>query len=199
MTKKITTILAAIAIGGLYAGGALAGAGHDAAKETVVKEIRGMAQDMKSSGANAHSEAFSFGQAGDAAKVNRTIDIEMMDNTFNFSTLDIKPGDVIRFNVKNMGEVVHEFNIAEASMHGEHQNAMMKMMESGAMEVDRINVKAMSSGEAAHDDPNSVLVEPGKTAELIWQFKKAANIEFACNVPGHYEDGMKGEILYKSN
>jgi uncharacterized cupredoxin-like copper-binding protein len=45
-----------------------------------------------------------------------------------------------------------------------------------------------------HDDPNSVLVEPGKTAELTWTFSKATNLEFACNVPGHYQAGMVGKL-----
>ncbi|MNC74234.1 Copper binding protein, plastocyanin/azurin family [compost metagenome] len=45
-----------------------------------------------------------------------------------------------------------------------------------------------------HDDPNSVLVEPGKTAELTWTFSKATRLEFACNVPGHYQAGMKGDL-----
>lgn len=45
-----------------------------------------------------------------------------------------------------------------------------------------------------HDDPNSVLVEPGKTAELTWTFTKATNLEFACNIPGHHQAGMVGKL-----
>ncbi|MNL78605.1 hypothetical protein D3C87_2050360 [compost metagenome] len=45
-----------------------------------------------------------------------------------------------------------------------------------------------------HDDPNSVLVEPGKTAELTWIFTKATRLEFACNIPGHYQAGMVGQL-----
>ena len=45
-----------------------------------------------------------------------------------------------------------------------------------------------------HDDPNSVLVEPGKTAELTWTFSKATSLEFACNIPGHYQAGMVGKL-----
>ncbi len=35
-----------------------------------------------------------------------------------------------------------------------------------------------------HDDPNSVLIEPGSTQELIWTFNDSAGLQFACNVPG---------------
>lgn len=44
------------------------------------------------------------------------------------------------------------------------------------------------------DDPNSVLVEPRKTAELTWAFGKATNLEFVCNIPGHYQAGMVGKL-----
>ncbi|MCF5138712.1 plastocyanin/azurin family copper-binding protein, partial [Pseudomonas lactis] len=39
-----------------------------------------------------------------------------------------------------------------------------------------------------------VLVEPGKTAELTWTFKQATGLEFACNLPGHYQAGMVGKL-----
>jgi len=45
-----------------------------------------------------------------------------------------------------------------------------------------------------HDDPNSVLLEPGETKELVWTFPKEATLEFACNIPGHYQAGMVGHI-----
>ena len=45
-----------------------------------------------------------------------------------------------------------------------------------------------------HDDPNSVLLRPGETKELIWRFAGGMTLEFACNVPGHYEAGMVGEL-----
>lgn len=46
-----------------------------------------------------------------------------------------------------------------------------------------------------HDDPNGVLIEPGKTADLTWKFTRDAELEIACNLPGHYEAGMLGHIL----
>ena len=41
-----------------------------------------------------------------------------------------------------------------------------------------------------------VWVEPGKTGNFVWTFERTANLEFACNIPGHYEDGMKGPIRF---
>ena len=33
--------------------------------------------------------------------------------------------------------------------------------------------------------------------ELVWKFTSATDLEFACNVPGHYDAGMMGEIDFK--
>ena len=47
-----------------------------------------------------------------------------------------------------------------------------------------------------HNEPNSILLEPGQTGEITWSFPQGADVdlEFACNVPGHYDAGMAGEI-----
>jgi len=47
------------------------------------------------------------------------------------------------------------------------------------------------------EGPNTVLVAPGKTAELTWRFAEPAELEFACNLPGHYEAGMAGPVSFE--
>jgi uncharacterized cupredoxin-like copper-binding protein len=47
-----------------------------------------------------------------------------------------------------------------------------------------------------HDDPNSVLLESRETAEIIWTFAKPMELEFACNIPGHYDAGMAGSFQF---
>lgn len=185
MSQKFTWVFMAITVGGLSAGAALSDGTHSTGEA-----MHGGHADMT------HSAAFAFGEAGKAANVSRTIEIEMTDNAYNHSALDVKPGETIRFLVHNKGEAVHEFNIATSSMHEEHQSEMMKMMESGALDVDHINHDKMATGAMMHNDPNSVLLEPGTSAELIWQFNEAQNVEFACNIPGHYESGMHGQITF---
>ena len=103
--------------------------------------------------------------------------------------------------IVNDGEFVHEFNIGTADMHAEHQEEMMMMMDHGVLEADKINRERMQmdmgDGQTmAHDDPNSVLLEPGETAEVIWKFADPVELEFACNVPGHYESGMAGNFEF---
>jgi len=89
-------------------------------------------------------------------------------------------------------------------MHKAHHEEMVMMMEHGALEPDRINQGKMKmdmgNGKTMeHNDPNSVLLEPGKSAEIIWEFPKKAisQLEFACNIPGHYEAGMVGKVRFK--
>ena len=72
-------------------------------------------------------------------------------------------------------------------------------MEHGVLEADRINWKAAKQmqkdmGHGMHEEPNSVLLEPGKSGEVVWTFPDHATLEFACNVPGHYDSGMVGDI-----
>ncbi|MBL4613278.1 MAG: cupredoxin domain-containing protein [Magnetovibrio sp.] len=144
----------------------------------------------------------STGKQGNISEVTRTIEIKMFDNYYEPENLNIKKGETIRFAIKNMGDYVHEFNIGTASMHEAHQQEMVLMMEHGALEVDKINydLMKMDMGNGVtmeHNDPNSVLLEPGKTGEVIWKFTNKSALQFACNVPGHYESGMAGELSFK--
>ena len=45
-----------------------------------------------------------------------------------------------------------------------------------------------------HDDASSVLMEPGESKEIVWTFSEATDLEFARNVPGHYQADMVGDI-----
>ena len=144
-------------------------------------------------GAATHAD---IGHPGDPAKVDRTIEIVMRDTAYEPASMRIREGETVRFIVTNAGELVHEFNIGTAAMHGAHQAEMQTMVENGILEADRIRHDRMRHGEHGmhHDHANSVLLEPGQSGEVIWTFDTHARLEFACNVPGHYEAGMKGDF-----
>jgi len=146
-----------------------------------------------------HGSSGKTGSPGKASDATRTINVTMGDNFYEPENISVKEGETVRFVVKNAGEFVHEFNIATGEMHKAHAPEMMMMMEHGVLQVDHINWDAAkkmqaSMGHGMHDDPNSVLLEPGKSGEVIWTFPEHAELEFACNVPGHYESGMVGKI-----
>jgi uncharacterized cupredoxin-like copper-binding protein len=45
-----------------------------------------------------------------------------------------------------------------------------------------------------HDEPYMAHVPVGKTGEIIWNFNKAGDFDFACLIAGHYQAGMVGKI-----
>lgn len=149
------------------------------------------------------AHTYAFGQPASADKATRTVEVVMQDMSFSPKSLDVKAGETVHFVLVNKGQLLHEFNLGDAAMHAEHQKQMMQMQSGGMMNatgMGKMDHSAMGHGEMGgmkHDDPNSVLVEPGKTAELTWTFSKATGLEFACNIPGHYQAGMVGKINVK--
>lgn len=147
-----------------------------------------------SSGAFAHSEkphaskekkAISteektFGREGDPKKVTRTVKVDMSDKMrFTPETLEIKRGDVVRFEAKNSGKIMHEMVIGTMKELKEHAELMKKHP---GME---------------HDEPYMAHVAPGKAENIVWQFTKTGEFFYACLIPGHFEAGMVGKIVVR--
>lgn len=122
------------------------------------------------------------GQPGSPDAVDRTIRIDAADIEFDRQRIEVEAGETIRFVITNTGQLDHDFTLGTPAMQRAHQEEMRKMMADDGMQ--------------GHDDPNAVMLEPGQTKELIWRFAEADELEFACNVPGHYEAGMRGEIVF---
>jgi uncharacterized cupredoxin-like copper-binding protein len=130
----------------------------------------------------------------------------MRDSLFDRKELRVHPGETVRFILKNEGELLHEFNIGYPSDHAKHQKEMMRMMEMGMLSASGMAAPKHKSGyhgsghgdvgdkSMKHDDLNSILVKPGETKELIWRIGKVSNLDFACNLPGHYQAGMVGRF-----
>jgi uncharacterized cupredoxin-like copper-binding protein len=121
-----------------------------------------------------------FGQEGNPKKVSRTIRIDMSDN-MRFTPADVtaKRGETIKFVVHNGGKVLHEMVLGTTKAIKEHAELMKKFPE---ME---------------HADANMAHVRPGVNGEMVWQFTRAGEFQFACLQPGHYEAGMVGKVTVK--
>lgn len=148
-----------------------------------------------------HNDA--IGKPGQESAVDRVIEISLDDNYFDPESIEVRAGETIKFVLTNQGDGLHEFNIGTPEMHEAHQEEMTEMMDSMnmdgmdhssmmGMDHDSMDMGNMDMGGMEHDSPNSVFVKPGEQAELIWTFGEADNLEFACNVPGHYDSGMVG-------
>lgn len=143
-----------------------------------------------------HGAAAPYGEPGSKAKATRTVEVVMRDNLYDPETISVKAGETVRFVIKNEGELVHEFQIGTHDSIEEHAPMMEMMVDHGVLEADRINwdvAKEMEKTmDMSHDEPNSTLLEPGNSGEMIWTFPEDGEIAFACTVPGHYESGMEG-------
>lgn len=119
-----------------------------------------------------------IGKPGVASKVSRTINVEMVNGMrFKPSEIRVKKGETIRFVLKNTDGVKHEFSLGTQKELLEHYEVMKKFPD---ME---------------HDEPNKISLVPGKQGEVIWQFTKRDTVNFACLHPGHFDAGMKGQVI----
>lgn len=118
-----------------------------------------------------------WGIAGDAKAVQRTITVRMTDDMrFAPSHITAKQGETVRLRVENKGQILHEVVLGTQATLAEHAQWMLKFP---GME---------------HDEPYMAHVVAGKTGDLLWNFNRAGNFDFACLIAGHLQAGMKGTI-----
>lgn len=126
---------------------------------------------------HAAAHASPAGTPGSEQHVSRIIKVDALDSmSFKHEPITVKAGETIQFDITNHGVLVHEFAIGVTEEHKEHQIMMQQMPN------------------MQHDDPNVVTLQAGETKSLLWTFAKAADIEVACNIPGHYEGGMHSPV-----
>lgn len=118
-----------------------------------------------------------FGREGDPKNATRTVKIDMAD-TMRYlpSTITVKKGETVRFEVKNSGKIMHEIVLGTMQELREHAELMKKHP---GME---------------HEEPYMAHVPPGETERIVWQFTKPGEFYFGCLIPGHFEAGMVGKL-----
>ena len=125
-------------------------------------------------------EDTAFGRAGDPAIATRTIRVDMTDKMrFTPAALTVRRGETVRLVASNKGEVLHELVLGTPDELKKHAEMMKKHP---GME---------------HDEPHMAHVQPGRNGEIVWQFTKAGEFQFACLIPGHFEAGMVGKVTVK--
>ncbi len=125
----------------------------------------------------AHGATGTAGGPGKATDVTRTVRIDAGDTTFNVKQIQVKAGETVKFVITSKSSIPHEFVIASHDEHLEHRKMMQEM-----------------AGMTMDDEPNAVTIDPGQFKELIWKFGKDKDVEFACDIPGHAEQGMAGKF-----
>ncbi|MGE6608687.1 cupredoxin domain-containing protein [Halomonas sp. NPDC076908] len=127
------------------------------------------------------------------ADVDRTITLDAGDMWFDPETLEMAAGEIVKFEITNTGNLEHEFVIGSKEAQEEHRQMMLNMANGGGHDMSN-----MSNGDG-HDMANmsmaGVTIAPGETGTLLWSVPDNVNeLEYACNIPGHYESGMYGNF-----
>lgn len=110
-----------------------------------------------------------LGEPGEDSEIDRTIEVHADEFTLDPDTIEVEVGETIEFVLVNDGNAQHEFSIGQGHEH--HSG-----MEHGA---------ATGSTGA---------VDPGDEETLVWTFTEAGEIQFACHIAGHDEQGMTGTL-----
>ena len=120
----------------------------------------------------------------------RTVEIEMTLISFSVRSVDVRAGETIRFVISNTSFIPHDFTIGISKTQQARRAILSEMLKSESLDHD-------DGGSTKFDRDGSVLVFPGETKELVRTFAEAQHLEFGCNMSGHYEMGMRGDILIR--
>ena len=145
---------------------AACGGGTDAGSNDDHAHTEGESDDHAHDGAT-------FGEPGDPADADETIEIVAQDAPFRFEPeeIEVSAGDTIIFELVNEGEVQHELALlAEPT-------------------------EEATSGHEHSADPNATpRVDPGGREQVVWTFGEPGEYVYECHVDGHHLTGMRGKI-----
>lgn len=133
--------------------------------------------------ASAHTghEETAYGKPGDSRKPARIVQVVMREQDgrmiFIPDRIRIRTGEQVRFQLRNNGEIDHEFVVGTLEENLKHMKEMEK------------------NPDMEHDDPNARRLKPRTSGEIVWQFTRAGTFDFSCLIPGHREAGMFGTII----
>jgi len=127
------------------------------------------------------------------ADVDRTISLDAGDMWFDPETLEMAAGEIVKFEITNTGNLEHEFVIGSKEAQEEHRQMMLNMANGGGHDMS--NMSHGGGHDMASMDMAGVTIAPGETGTLLWSVPDNVNeLEYACNIPGHYESGMYGNF-----
>jgi uncharacterized cupredoxin-like copper-binding protein len=117
--------------------------------------------------------------AAATASATRTVEIAMQDIKFDVTTLTVELGETIDFEFTNTGKTVHDAFIGDSDAQMEHGEEMAHMGDMAGHSVDE----------------TAVTVQPGASGHLSYTFTERGTYEVGCHQPGHYEAGMKIQVV----
>jgi uncharacterized cupredoxin-like copper-binding protein len=111
-----------------------------------------------------------------AAPKVRTVVLDVRYSMFSTSSLTVRPGEVVRFVVRNHDPIPHELVIGDQAVQDYHEQGT----------------------DTRHARPGEVSVGPSGTAVTTYTFLardiSRSDVFFGCHLPGHWAYGMRGTI-----
>jgi len=112
---------------------------------------------------------------GAAARANAgTVHITIHYSSFAPDSLEVDPGETVRFVIRNTDPIDHEFILGDEHVQLVHEE-----------------------GTEAHHAPRpgEVSVPAGETVVTTYTFPETpGELIFGCHLPGHYDFGMHGSL-----
>ena len=103
----------------------------------------------------------------------RTVMLDVRHSRFSIEELHVRPGETVRFVLRNRDPIPHELIIGDQAVQDVHE----------------------AGTEAHHGDrPGEVSVAPGASAVTRYRFDRPGRLLFGCHLPGHWAYGMRGTI-----
>ncbi len=134
-----------------------------------------------------HEEAGGHDEEMPPAEGEPTIEIDVVLTDFAFEPdeLTVHAGETVRFHLVNEGAIEHEFRLSNDHRIEEH----------------------IASGHEGHGDEGHhgddadvvVLLAAGesRTVDVTFPADTGTFSQVACLIPGHYEAGMFGHLIYQ--
>ena len=104
---------------------------------------------------------------------DRTVEITIRHSRFVPAVVEADPGESIRFEIRNLDPIDHEFIVGDAEVHARHRDGTEPFH--GAV-------------------PGEVSVPPVGEASTTFRFEGPGEVVFACHLPGHLAHGMRGVV-----
>ncbi|MGH9165643.1 MAG: cupredoxin domain-containing protein [Acidimicrobiales bacterium] len=105
----------------------------------------------------------------------RTITLTARHSRFTPGRVTVPVGTTVRFIIRNLDPIDHEFIVGDAATHRRH-------------EVGR---------ETHHhgDEAGEISVPAGTSAVTAYRITSAGPVVFGCHLPGHFAYGMRGVVV----
>ena len=103
----------------------------------------------------------------------RTVEITVRHSRFDPAVIDAGPGERVRFVIRNLDPIDHEFVLGDTEVQRRHEDGTEP--HHGAV-----------AGE--------VSVPAGATRSTTYTFGSTATVPFGCHLPGHWDYGMRGSV-----